>query len=121
MIPAFFGMSWTGWDEIEAIDWDQPAPRPDARLREYIRDDAGAWRYSGKGATSESLAAQLARTAAPATDGTWPAPNGLPGTGYTGPKCSPAKTRSAQAATGTVSGLSCPRWPAPTAPATSGS
>jgi len=73
MIPAFFGMTWIGWDEVEAIDWDQPAPRPDARLHEYRRDDAGAWRYASKGATSESFAAQLARTAAPATDGTWPA------------------------------------------------
>jgi hypothetical protein len=71
--PPFFGMTWIGWNEIEAINWDQPAPRPDARLRQYRRDDAGAWQYAGKGETSQSLAAQLARTAAPATDGTWPA------------------------------------------------
>jgi hypothetical protein len=73
LIPPFFGLSWIGWDEIQAIDWDQPAARPDARLHQYGRDKTGAWRYAGKGATSESLAAQLARTAGPATDGTWPA------------------------------------------------
>lgn len=73
MLPPFFGMTWIGWDEIEALEWDHAAPRPDARLHEYRRDDAGAWRYAGKGETSASFAAQLARTAAPATGGTWPA------------------------------------------------
>lgn len=73
LIPPFFGMTWIGWDEIEAIDWDQPAARPDARLYEYRRDHSGSWRFVSKGATSESFAAQLARTAGPATDGTWPA------------------------------------------------
>ena len=73
MIPAFFGMTWIGWDEIEAIDSDRPAPRPDARLHEYRRDEAGAWRYAGKGGTSAGFAAQFARTAGPASDGTWPA------------------------------------------------
>jgi hypothetical protein len=73
LIPPFFGLTWIGWEEIEAIDWDQPAPRPDARLHEYRRDEAGAWRYAGKRATSEGFAAQLARTAEQASDGTWPA------------------------------------------------
>jgi hypothetical protein len=73
MTPAFFGVTWIGWDEIEAIDWDQPASRPDARLHQYKQDDTGAWQYIGKGATSESFAAQLASTSAQATDGTWPA------------------------------------------------
>jgi hypothetical protein len=107
VIPPYFGMTW---DEIEAVNWDQPAPRPDGRLRQYTRDAGGAWQYAGKGETSQSLAAQLARTAASSADGTWPAgTGGLSGTGCIGPRCSPAKTRSAPAATGTAFGLSCPR------------
>ena len=73
MIPPFFGVTWIGWTEIDAIDWDQPASRPDARLHRYKQDDDGRWHYTGKGATSESFAAQLARTTAQAEDGTWPA------------------------------------------------
>ncbi len=62
---ATFGLMWIGWD--------RPVPRPDARLHEYQRDDSGPWRYVSKGATSESFVAQLARTAGPPADGTWPA------------------------------------------------
>lgn len=72
MTPTF-GMTWIGWDEIEAIDWEQPALRPDARLHEYRRDESGSWQFVSKGQTSESFAARLARTAGPATDRTWPA------------------------------------------------
>jgi hypothetical protein len=42
--------TWIGWDEIEAVDWDEPARRPDARLHQYRRDRDGHRVYAGKSA-----------------------------------------------------------------------
>lgn len=47
--------SWIGWDEIQAIDWDERAPQPDTRLHEYLRQPDGTLRYVGKSAWSSSM------------------------------------------------------------------
>jgi hypothetical protein len=43
-----FDPTWITWPEIEAIDWDQQATRPDARLHQYARGEDGEWREHGK-------------------------------------------------------------------------
>lgn len=40
--------TWIGWDEIQAIDWDEPAEHADVRLHEYHRTDDGQWPYHSK-------------------------------------------------------------------------
>lgn len=42
--------TWIGWDEIEAVDWAEPAELADARLHEYNRADDGQWVFTGKSA-----------------------------------------------------------------------
>jgi hypothetical protein len=54
-----FATSWIGWSEVVAVDWDEPASRPDARIHEYLPDGDGGWRYEGKGAWSARLAKHL--------------------------------------------------------------
>ena len=54
-----FATSWIGWSEVVAIDWDEPAARPDARIHEYVPDGDGGWRYESKGAWSAPLAKHL--------------------------------------------------------------
>jgi len=45
--------TWIGWDEIQAVDWDERALRSDARLHEFARDpDGGEWAYRSKAAWS---------------------------------------------------------------------
>jgi len=59
LVPAVFAHSWISWAEIEAINWDQPAARPDHRLREYVMDEHGRWHLTGKGAHRRDFPAQL--------------------------------------------------------------
>ena len=44
----YFSPTWTSWAETAAVDWNEPATRPDARIHEYIRDEAGERRLRGK-------------------------------------------------------------------------
>ncbi|SDK81291.1 hypothetical protein [Streptomyces indicus] len=48
--------SWIGWDEVLAIDWDEPAERPDARIHEFRRGPDGDWRFVGKASWSREFA-----------------------------------------------------------------
>ena len=48
---------WTTWaslQEIQSIDWDEPAENVDARLHEYHRGADGQWRLAGKAAWSRA-------------------------------------------------------------------
>lgn len=45
--------SWISWSEITAIDWDEPALRPDEGLHEYARDQDGQWRLRAKALHSQ--------------------------------------------------------------------
>jgi hypothetical protein len=58
--------TWLGWDEIQQIDWSEPAVRADTRLHRYEQDDDGQWLFSGKAAWSrEALEAQGLPVSAP--------------------------------------------------------
>jgi hypothetical protein len=51
-----FGATWIGWTEVVAIDWDEPAARPDSRIHEYRRDGNGDLTYTGKASWSAKFA-----------------------------------------------------------------
>ncbi|MGA5817507.1 hypothetical protein ACPC54_06565 [Kitasatospora sp. NPDC094028] len=40
--------TWIAWAELAAVDWDEPAERPDERVRMYLRGPDGAWVLRGK-------------------------------------------------------------------------
>ncbi|MFB6888633.1 hypothetical protein ACFCX4_04865 [Kitasatospora sp. NPDC056327] len=49
------GITWITWAEVEAVDWDEPAERPDSRLHAYRRTPDGL-RMTGKAAWSRAFA-----------------------------------------------------------------
>jgi hypothetical protein len=53
---AFFSATWISWAQIAAIDWDEPALRPDARRHRNTRSDDGSWQLSGKAAANPTFA-----------------------------------------------------------------
>ena len=42
------GASWLRWDEIEAVDWDEPANACDERIHCYMKRDDGTLELRGK-------------------------------------------------------------------------
>jgi hypothetical protein len=54
-----FATTWIGWNEVGAVDWNEPAVRTDARIHEHVPDGDGGWRYDSKGAWSPRLAKHL--------------------------------------------------------------
>ncbi|MFJ6370219.1 hypothetical protein ACIQK5_18855 [Streptomyces virginiae] len=44
----FHSASWIGWDELSAVDWDEPALTHDARVHEYRYSPEHGWYASGK-------------------------------------------------------------------------
>ncbi len=46
--------SWVTWQEIQSVDWDEPADLVDARLHEYHRTPEGQWRFVQKAAWSRA-------------------------------------------------------------------
>ncbi|MFD4870062.1 hypothetical protein [Streptomyces sp. NPDC058412] len=50
----FHSASWIGWEELTAVDWDEPALTLDARVREYRYSVEHGWYESGK--TFQNLA-----------------------------------------------------------------
>jgi hypothetical protein len=41
--------TWIGWDEIQAIDWNEAGIKPDERVHRYEMQDGGHLRYVSKG------------------------------------------------------------------------
>ncbi|WP_297153093.1 hypothetical protein [Thermogemmatispora sp.] len=51
-----FGTSWITWAEIKAIDWEEPAELPDARIHRYLRAEDGSLIFEGKAAWDKNFA-----------------------------------------------------------------
>lgn len=71
--PPAFSASWIGWDEIGAINWDEPAARPDARLHRYASGEDGEWHLAGKAAQDPVFAEHVGLSPARAAARPWPA------------------------------------------------
>ena len=73
--------TWIGWDEVRAIDWDEPADHADARLHEYRRGEDGRWQYVSEASWSRAaFEAQGLPVPPPGTSPTsWPAGPGRGG------------------------------------------
>jgi hypothetical protein len=69
---AHFSPTWVSWAEIAAVDLSQPASRPDARIHEYARDEAGQWRLRGKAGQNPWFARLVGMTPAEAAAARWP-------------------------------------------------
>ncbi|MFE7615049.1 hypothetical protein [Streptomyces sp. NPDC057496] len=52
---SLHGTTWITWAEVKAVDWDEPAERPDSRLHEYRRTPNGL-RMVGKSSWSPAFA-----------------------------------------------------------------
>ncbi|MFJ6405661.1 hypothetical protein ACIQK9_09035 [Streptomyces hydrogenans] len=52
---GFHDASWITWAELKAIDWDEPAEKPDSRLHTYRRTPVG-FRFTGKSTWSRAFA-----------------------------------------------------------------
>ncbi|MBP0449205.1 hypothetical protein J5Y04_06540 [Kitasatospora sp. RG8] len=52
---AVQGATWITWAELKAVDWNEPAERPDGRLHQY-RQTADGLRLTGKAAWSPRVA-----------------------------------------------------------------
>ncbi|MFJ4467214.1 hypothetical protein ACIP2X_06775 [Streptomyces sp. NPDC089424] len=52
---GFHGTTWITWAEVKAVDWDEPAEKPDSRLHEYRRTPNGL-RMTGKSSWSPAFA-----------------------------------------------------------------
>jgi hypothetical protein len=66
--------TWIGWDEIQQVDWSEPAEHADARLHRYERNDTGQWVLRSKASWSrEALEAQGVPVPPPGTaPNVWP-------------------------------------------------
>lgn len=67
-----FSHSWISWADIEAIDWDEQATRPDDRLHEYLMDEHGSWRFASKGVHHDGFPAQLGLSPEDVRRNGWP-------------------------------------------------
>ncbi|MFJ6634737.1 hypothetical protein ACIQMR_25590 [Streptomyces sp. NPDC091376] len=50
-----YGTTWITWAELKAVDWDEPAEKPDSRLHQY-RQTADGLRLTGKASWSPRFA-----------------------------------------------------------------
>jgi hypothetical protein len=71
--PPSFSASWISYDEIDAIDWDERAARPDARLHQYSRGQDGEWRMTSKAGQDRVFAKHVGLSPAEAAARSWPA------------------------------------------------
>jgi hypothetical protein len=67
-----FSPTWVTWADIMAVDWNEPAARPDARIHQYIRDAAGAWRLRGKAWLNPQFARLVGMSSEEAAKTPWP-------------------------------------------------
>jgi hypothetical protein len=52
---GFHGTTWITWAEVKAVDWDEPAEKPDSRLHQYRQTSSGL-RMTGKASWSGAFA-----------------------------------------------------------------
>ncbi|MET9106296.1 hypothetical protein [Streptomyces zhihengii] len=52
---GFHGVTWITWAEVKAVDWNEPAEKPDSRLHQY-RETPHGLRMTGKSAWSPAFA-----------------------------------------------------------------
>ncbi|MFJ6514178.1 hypothetical protein ACIQMO_20735 [Streptomyces sp. NPDC091406] len=52
---GFHGTTWITWAQLKAVDWDEPAEKPDSRLHQYRRTPNGL-RMTGKSVWSADFA-----------------------------------------------------------------
>jgi hypothetical protein len=69
---AHFSSTWVSWAEVAAVDWSEPATRPDARIHEYTRDQASQWRLRSKAEGSAQFARLAGMSPAQASQTRWP-------------------------------------------------
>jgi hypothetical protein len=67
-----FSPTWVNWAEIAAVDWSEPATRPDARIHEYTRDETGEWRLRGKAGQNPQFARLVGMSPQEAAETRWP-------------------------------------------------
>ncbi|MFE1318390.1 hypothetical protein [Kitasatospora phosalacinea] len=71
--PLHSDTTWIGWDELAAVDWDEPAEDTDSRLHQFRQTEHGP-RFVGKAGWSARFAEALGLT--PPAPGeplpTWP-------------------------------------------------
>jgi hypothetical protein len=69
-----FGASWISWAEIKAIDWEEPAALPEARIHWYRRAADGSLVFVGKAAWDRDCAEAVGHTLGEEIvgRGTWP-------------------------------------------------
>ena len=68
----YFSPTWVSWAEIAAVDWSEPATHPDARIHEYVRGEAGEWRFQGKAGQNPRFARLVGMSAEEAAAARWP-------------------------------------------------
>ena len=71
-----FAQTWVTWAELDAVDWDEPAERPDARVHRYLQDADGGWVMADKSSWNRDLAQVTGVSLADATAGTPVYPEG---------------------------------------------
>ena len=67
-----FWSTWVSWAEIAAVDWSEPATRPDARIHEYVRGEGGEWRLRGKAGQNPQFARLVGMSTEEAAATQWP-------------------------------------------------
>lgn len=68
----YLSPTWVSWAELAAVDWSEPATRPDARIHEYIRGEGGQWRLRGKAGQNPRFARLVGMSPAQAAETRWP-------------------------------------------------
>ncbi|GGS74435.1 hypothetical protein GCM10010222_14290 [Streptomyces tanashiensis] len=68
-VNGFHDTTWITWAEVKAVDWDEPAEKPDSRLHQYRRTPDGL-RFSGKSGWSREFAEAVGLRAGEARE--WP-------------------------------------------------
>ncbi|MFI1396386.1 hypothetical protein [Streptomyces sp. NPDC020681] len=67
-----YGTTWITWAELKAVDWDEPAERPDSRIHEYRQSPDGL-RFVGKSGWDPRFAQALNSPRQPSDPRpTWP-------------------------------------------------
>lgn len=99
---GFHGTTWITWAEVKAVDWDEPAEKPDSRLHEYRQTPSGL-RMTGKASWSRAFAEAVGLRAGEVRSGPKEV-SGSFGTRSTDQSSSAAEMRSPKPASGNLFG-----------------